>query len=382
MHRDELMPRDAASFDLARTQRILRQVQLEQLDPSETTRRTAAIMNEGNNARLSGGWELAREKYKLAREQSPMHELSAKLYFNEASLRLLEGEKLDALNACYLALDQTLTVSLEGDVYAMIAELELELGQPDKAITAAARGLRRAQDRDVTGRCVMMLARAYLLDDDPDSANRVLFEQSQNLSVESQRRIASVFGSYSRYQRMPSRGGLQDEGQRLVMSLAQLRPSDIDGFADALIVSQAYASVGLRTSTIESLQKALADAPEGFWAERIRFELAKAHYEAGQLQQANETIEGYGQVSMDLLPAVLMLHANVKYDAHDFDGCEAVCRRILGLDKIDEALQSDALNKLGNVLNEKGDHYAATLCFAGLLPEPSQDTNSSRTVVE
>lgn len=373
MHRDELSPRDIASYDLARVQRMLRQVKLEE---AEGPRRTAAMMNEGNNSRLSGGWDEARESYKMAREQTPTNELSAKLYFNEASLQLADGEKLDALNACYMALDQTLTASLQGDVYAMIAKLELELGQAEKAITAGSRGLRRAQDPEVLSRCAMTLSKAYLLNDDPDSANQVLFDQSQAIIGDSQRRLASVFSSFARYQRNPSRGGLQDEGQRLVMALAMMKPDDPKGFADALIVSQAYALVGIKTKAIESLKQALATAPAGFWSERIRLELAKAYYEAEKLQEADETIAGFGQVTLGMLPQVLLLHANVKFDAQQLDQCEAICRRIVSLD-VDQSIQAEALNKLGMVLNEKGQHYAATLCFAGLLPEPIKANSDS-----
>ncbi|MCC9602045.1 hypothetical protein LOC67_15895 [Stieleria sp. JC731] len=375
MHRDEMAPRDLASFDLARTQRMLRQLQFENL---EGPRQTAAIMNEGNNARLSGGWDVARDQYKKAREKAPSNELSAKLYFNEASLQLADGQKLDALNACYMALDQTLTASLQGDAYAMIAELELELGQTEKSITAGARGLRRATEPEVLSRCAMILSRAYLLNDDPDSANQVLFNQSQHIIGESQRRVASVFSTFARFQRNPSRGGLQDEGQRLVRALATLKPGDPDGFADALIVSQAYASVGIRNRAIESLREAVASAPQGFWAERIRLELAKTLYEAGSLQEADEAINGFGQVSIDLLPQVLLLHAKVKFDSNQLDQCESICRRIIRMN-VDKAIQTEALNKLGMVLNEKGQHYAATLCFAGYLPEsvdnqPATDT--------
>lgn len=372
MHREELADRDLASYDLARTQRMLRQVQLE-VEPGP--RRTAAIMNEGNNSRLAGGWEEARTKYQMAREQTPMHELSAKLYFNEASLQLADGEKLDALNACYMALDQTLTASLEGDVYAMISELELELGQTDKAILAGSRGLRRATEPAVLSRCAMMLARAYLLTEDPDSANQVLFDQSPHIVGDATQRVASVFSSFARFQRNPSRGGLQDEGQRLVMALATLKPNDPAGFADALIVSQAYASVGIRNKAVESLKESLAKAPKGFWSERIRLELARAQYGAGHFDAADETISNYGQVSIDLLPTVLLLHAKIKFDAGKLEQCESICRRIARLE-VDQTVQAEALNTLGMVLNEKGQHYAATLCFAGVLPEPVETTSS------
>ncbi|MCA9137416.1 MAG: tetratricopeptide repeat protein [Planctomycetales bacterium] len=377
MHRDELTERDSASFDLARVQRMLQQVQL---NFSNGVERTAAMMNDGNNARLSGGWDVAADKYRAARESSPTNELSAKLFFNEASLDLVRGEKLNSLHACYLALDQTLSTTLQAHVYAMIGELELEFGQPGKAVTAASRGLRRADDPKVISRTVMTLARAYLLADDPFSANAVLFDASDDLTTEPIKRLASVFGTYARFQHVQPKQGLQDEGQRLVMALAALDPKDVTTFADALIVSDAFASVGLRSQAIDSLQLALDIAPPGYWNEKIRLQLAETYYQASELARANETVESFGSVSADLLPTVLFLHASIQLDMGQLEQTEAICRRILRMN-VDEAMKAKALDKLGQVLQRSGQHYAAALCFAGLLPDPVDSSSDDDSVV-
>lgn len=369
MSREELTTRDATSFDLARTQRMLHQVQLNYANGIE---RTAAIMNEGNNARLSGGWDVAAERYHAAREAGPANELNAKLFFNEASLEMLRGEKLDALHSSYMALDQTLSAMLQAEVYAMIAELELEFGQPKKAITAASRGLRRADNPKILTRTAMTLARAYLLTDDPLSANAVLFDTSAVLTGDRMRRLASVFGAFARFRHVRPKHGLQDEGQRLVMALAALDPGDVTSFADALIVSEAYSSVGLRSKAIESLQVALDIAPAGYWNERIRFQLAKMYYESTALDKANAIVESFAAVSSDLLPDVLLLHAAIQLDLGDLESCESICRRILDME-VAPSIKSQALDKLGQVLQRTGNHYAAALCFAGLLPEPDND---------
>lgn len=371
MHRDELTERDSASFDLARAQRMLQQVQLSYATNTEQTsvELTAAVMNDGNNARLSGGWEVALEKYRAARELRPTNELSAKLFYNEASLDLVRGEKLNSLHACYLALDQTLSATLQAHVYALIGELELEFGQPGKAITAASRGLRRAKDPKVISRTVMTLARAYLLADDPFSANAALFDASNDLTTEPIVRLASVFGTYARFQHVQPKQGLQDEGQRLVMALAALDPQDVTTFADALIVSDAFASVGLRTQAIESLEVALDIAPPGYWNERIRLQLAEMYYKATDLARANETVESFGSVSAGMLPTVLYLHASIKFDMGQYAATETICRRLLRME-IDEAFKAKALEKLGQSLQQSGWHNAAALCFAGFLPDP------------
>ncbi|PAY17000.1 hypothetical protein CKO51_23475 [Rhodopirellula sp. SM50] len=374
MARDELTSKDLASFDLARAQRILRQVQLslnkeEGLGHASGVERTAAaIMNEGNNARLSGGWDVAVEKYRSARDVGPADELSAKLYFNEASLSLVRGEKLNALHSSYMALDQTLSAELQAQVYSMIADLELEFGQLEKSITAASRGLRRADDPAVFARAAMTLATAYLLTGDPYSANAVLFEASPSLSGAPLERLASVFSSFARFQHVGPTLGLQDEGQRVVLALAALQSDDVVSYADALIVSKAYSAVGLRSNAIDRLNEALDIAPAGYWNERIRLQLAEMYFASQALDKANETIESFGTVSATLLPRVLYLHASVQLELGNLEQSEAICRRLLSME-IDQEIQSSALEKLGQTLQRSGDHYAAALCFAGLLPK-------------
>ncbi len=376
MHRDELTATDAASFHLGKTQRMLRQTQMLF---SNGPVRTGALMNDANNCRLSGEWETAAEKYRAAREAEPMQELSAKLYFNSATLDLLNDDKLAALHACYMTLDQTLVTSLQAQVYAMIAELELELGQPQKAITAGGRGLRRAQDTEIVTTAALTLARAYLIDGDPDSANSVLFNHSDQISGAKAQRLASVFSTYARYLRVRPQSGLQDEGQRLVMALAALEPGDASDFIDSLLISNAYASIGVRTKAIENLRRALEEAPEGFWREQIRMDLAKALFDASDFTAANSVIEGFQNVSADRLAVALQLHARIQLALGELETTEAVCRRLLAME-IDDATKSQTLNLLGQVFRTQGKHYAAALCFAGVLPNVESEAADASTL--
>ncbi|MEM6470363.1 MAG: hypothetical protein AAF802_12475 [Planctomycetota bacterium] len=367
MHRDDLTVEDAASFDLAKTQRTLQQVQL---NFTNGPVRTSAIMNDANNCRLSGQWELAEDKYRAAREGQPSHELSAKLYFNEAALSLSSGDKLSALHAAYMTLDQTLTASLQARVYSMIASLELELGQPTKAVVAASRGIRRADDDAVASDLLLTLVRSYLLIDDPDSANSALFDYGSAVQDPARQRIAGVFSSYSRFQRLKPKVGLQDEGQRLVMSLASLREGDMETFADGLILSQAYSAIGLSAKAVDNLREALQRAPSGFWQERIQFSLASLLFENAQVEKAKEVVESFGSVSAEILPSVLLLQARIQLKLGELESCEATCRRLLE-QQLDEETKSSSLNLMGQSLERRGDHYAAALCFAGLLPDAS-----------
>ena len=336
-------------------------------------------MNDGNNARLSGGWEEAAERYRSARESKPLNELSAKLFYNEASLGLMQGENLQSLNACYMALDQTLVPALQAQIYATIADLELDFGHPGKSIVAASRAVRRTEDRHVHSRAVMTLARAYLLSGDPFSANSVLFNAGPELEGAKTKRLASVFATFARFQHVKPKVGLQDEGQRLVIALASLAPEDVTSFADSLIVANAYSAVGLRSKAIDNLNVSLETAPAGYWSERIRLQLAKMYFDASDYTQANAVIESFGAVSPDRLPEVLLLHASIQFESDQHAACESICRRLLAME-IDDETKAQALEVLGRSLQKAGNHYAAAICFAGLLPDTGdlpEATNAS-----
>jgi tetratricopeptide (TPR) repeat protein len=372
--REELKRSERMAFDLQRVQRVLHQIQFmnpAREDAPPSPERIAATINDANNSRLLGQNETAREKYSAARDRKPIGELNAKLYFNQASLEVESGAPLEALHLSYMALDQTLVPQLQAKAYATIAKLELQLGQTSKAITAAARGLRRADDREILSQNAMVLAKCYLLQSDPSSANQVLFEYHDMVVEPKASRLASVLSAFSRHQRIQPQYGLQDEGQRLVLALAALQPGDADSFVDSVLLSYAYASIGLQSKAIENLYAALQKSPEGYWRDRIRYELAKILYQASDPVRARQVLEGDKTIAKELRADAMFLHAQTLLALREFEDCESECRQLLQSTE-SESMRQKTLDLLGQSLTETGDHYSAALCFAGLLPESAR----------
>lgn len=364
--RAELQEKDLATYDLDQLARLLQQVQL--LYP-EGPEQAVAIMHAGNNARLAGSWDSARDQYRAARKSEPNGELNAVLHFNEASLQMADGDKIEALHNSYMALDQTLQAQLQGEIHGMIADLEIEVGNMEKAVRAASSATRHSDDPKVVSNAVLALARAYLLQEQYDEANQALFQNKDRVLGDTPHRLASLFGSYCRYQKHVDKPGLQDEGQRLVLALAATRDQDIQNFADALIAARAFSAIGIRNRSVEQLRFALKEAPTGYWQERIRYALADTLYQASQLREAAAVINEFRKVSPDLYPKVLNLQARILLDSGNADASETICRTLLE-SPLTRQQQADVLGVLGNTLRSQGQHYSAALCFAGLLPEP------------
>ncbi len=377
-HADEWNADQNKRFALQRAQRLQRQLQIYFPDGIQ---RIAALMHDANNSFLLGEVGAAAEKYDAARGLEPVGELNAKILFNAATLALQQSDFDSAINDYYLALDQTLSPELQAMAYSWIGEIEIRLGRPQRAVAAASRGLRLATQAEEKNRALMALAKAYLLLSDAYSANQVLFNHASSLTDPSNRRLATVLSTHSRFQVVKPTNGLQNEGERLVLSLAALQAGDAKDFVEHLMVSRAFAAVGFRSKAIEHLTKAADEVPIGYWQSRIPIELAEILREAGKPQKALETLQSMEQVDDPSLRirSLLMQNEIVARTGNPSSVIEN-CKALLQL-SLDEADQKRVMKMLGNAYQNSGQHYSAALCFAGLLPEgDSNELRNSSTV--
>ena len=366
MHRTEVPQAIQREYALARVQRLLRQLQL---NSTNKDIRAMALMHDGNNSVWQGDISRARNMLAASRELQPGGELSAMLYFNTALLDQSLGNSDQALNAYYLALDQTSSNAIQAASYAKIAKMELILGRPDKAIRAAARGARLPGRADVVSDNVMTLAKAYLFDSDPNSANRVLFKHADSVA-EDAKRFATVIASYARLQVLSPARGVQNETERLVLSLVALHPGDLQSAIDNLIVSRAYFTAGFRSKAIEHLDIAAANAINGHWSEAIGYELAEKLFNAGEYESADLAIRAILEVSTSS-PKAKLLQVRLQFKLGQYDACSNNCYELLKTELSDEE-KGVVLSLLGKTYQKSGQHYAAALCFAGLLPESAR----------
>ncbi|MEO1530038.1 MAG: tetratricopeptide repeat protein [Planctomycetota bacterium] len=365
-HAEEMEHGEELDFELERIQRLLRQ---RQSSFSGGAEQATVLTQQANNLIASGDLETAANLYQSARDLRPTGEKSAMLFFNVGMMEYMRGRRDVALSKFYLALDQTLAPSLQASSYAKIAELELELGRPDRAIPAAARGRRLSKEPGVAAENLMMLAKAYLLETDPYSANQVLFDHASTLTEDVDRRMASVIGSYARFQVVQPVTGLQNEGERLVVALVALQPSDPQSFIDHLIVSRAFRDVGFRSRAVEHLEIAAKQVEGGYWDHRVQLELAEILYQSQELEKTLEALRPIVQAAEGKLRIrAAMLDAKVREELMQFDECKNVCEMLLQRTLTDEQ-KAEVLELLGKAYEGLGQHYAAALCFAGLLPQ-------------
>ncbi|QDT11878.1 tetratricopeptide repeat protein [Planctomycetes bacterium K23_9] len=373
VHLDEWKPEQRAKFVIGRTQRLQRQIQLQFPNGIE---RVVALLHDANNSFMMDEVGAAADKYRSVRELDPTGELNAAAYFNSAVFALAQKEKETALNEFYLALDQTLSPRLQGKAYARIGEIEILSGRPEHAVAAASRGLRLAAEDVDANRSLMALAKAYLLMSDAYSANQALFNHASSLTDERSKRLATVLSTHARFEVIKPTDGLQNEGERLVLSLASLRADDPRDFVEHLMVSRAFAAVGFRSKAINHLSIATDQVQPGYWQSRIPLELAEILFQSGDLDRAVETLKTMvASDDVTMQTRAKFLKAEIHLKLNQLDQVESLCNELLRM-TLSEIDQRRALQMLGKAFQKSGQHYSAALCFAGLLPDGSNSLRS------
>lgn len=371
---DEFSPEGKGNYALDRVQRCLRFIQI---NAENGVERVVSFMHSGNLFLHKSDLQQAENSFTSAREMEPAGELAAMLYFDEASLKLELGDDQRALDLFYSALDQTLAPRLQALSYARIAELELKLGRPSKAIPASARGLRLSSSPRQASGNLLVLAKSYLLENDPFSANRVLFENAETLEDKSDERLGSLMATLARFRIVKPMNGLQNEGERLVLALAAIQKGDPKDFIDHLIVSRAFADVGFRTQARQHLTFAFEQAKDGFWRNRIQLELAQLLWKSGDYKNCEEVLQKIVKSNDPTLELELMLlRAKLLLELELIDESMSTCEELLKL-PVEREQKVVALNVLGRAYQKKGQNYAAALCFAGFLPSEGEQANAT-----
>ena len=216
---------------------------------------------------------------------------------------------------------------------------------------------------------MMILAKSYLLDSDPFSANRILFNNASKFEG-STKRFASVLATHARFQAMKPVSGLQNEGERLVLALASIRAEDLSSDVDHLLLSRAYFDAGLRSKAIEHLDIATKVVKNSSWTDRIRYELAVNRFETGDFAGASQSIDALSDdAHQELRSKAAVINAKSQLAVGNLPRCQAICESILR-ETTDVEQKKETLKILGQTYQADGKHYAAALCFAGLMPDP------------
>ena len=363
--RDEVTVEQRHEYFTSRRARLLRDVQI---NADNKFQRCIAFMHDGNDLMLSGEFEAALGKYEAARKMVPSGELSSLLFLNTALLLQKQNSYEESLENYYNALDQSLEPDVKSRCYLGVARLELAGGRIDKAVVAASRGLRFGDEKSRQGQNLLVLVKAYLLQNKPYAANQALFEHSYLLRGTRHEPMGSVFASYSRLAITGRRAGLGDEANRLVNSLVAVADDGASDYADDILLSRAYREVGLISRAVDYMEEAHQRVESSFWHDLVLLELARLYKDLGNLEKADSKLSEMN--NLNNYREALLLQAELDLALERTDNCILICRRIIKYE-LSEAETKSTLSLLGKAYQKQGNHFAAATCFSGVVPDAS-----------
>ncbi len=348
-------------------QSALRSFRRFEIDFPDNPFRKAATLSRARIAVLADDFDRASNLFRELEQSHPVGETRAKSFFNEAKLSLLLNRPEEAIELLYRAIDQTSEANVEASGYCLLSQLHVTTREIKEAVRTGRRGLATAVTLEQRQSAALSLARAYLLDNDPYSANMTLFRNREMIIDPIHRLAAAFLGAYAR-----SIGGSDSENvqiakNRLLTALSVMQLDEFQSFADCYIASMAFESLGFREHAISMLTLALSKSDIGVWQRQVFFELAMLQKKMALPNEAIVTFRLLTDEEDEWKSKALIQLAGLYSETKQLDECIEACK-LLWNSNLSEAEKISTLKLLGAAYQAKGQHYSAALCFAGMLP--------------
>ncbi len=331
-------------------------------------RSNAAMMASGNLYFLNGDVESAGNRYEALSASNPSGELRAALSFNYGKLNRQLDRREAAIDQLYLAVDQTYDPLIKSTGYWLIGQMYLELDDLENSIYASVRALATARDSKRKQLAALTLARAYLLNNSPLTANKVLFDNHQEFQNSPLAPLVTLLDNYAQYIGVEDERSKQVAEDRLVRALSNLAEQPLTSFFDFYIAGRAYQELGFPEKAIQCFQAAADSTELPVWKNRILFGLATEQSKTGQDQDAGELYRFL--ISQDAVPWTKLARIKLAelYLKNDLpEQCLSVCQQLIALE-LDSTERKKTLSMMGFAYRKLDQHYSSALCFAGIFP--------------
>ena len=334
--------------------------------------RKSIILSNANMLVFQDNFDTASAMYEQTLEDSSGG-LKAKIHYNQGLISKKFNRSEDAIEQFLAAIDQSLDPAIQAAAYLHIAQIHLRNNHVKPCIIAAGRSQSLTDQPTILGESSMTLARAYLIDRDPASANRFLFENAKAIEKAGHKTMAGVYSAFARSLASLNPIDKKKATEALIIALAEVDPANITESADSLILADAYQKVSLPNQAIRILDTIIDNENES-WArqrlfkrsviqEQIDFRLAVSGYKS----LAQDTGDVLGK------RAALRL---AEYELTDRDNpaaCIDWCRTLWNTE-LDETTKTVALDLMGLAYRKLGDIDSSIYCFYGMLPDQPTTT--------
>lgn len=326
-----------------------------------------AYFEQGSLQLLKGDINLAATHFQLALQHGAKQDLAAQVHLNQARIDAGLGRHEEAIATLFRAVDVAENKHLTAQAYYFIGAIAANLGQMEVATNTSSRAISLSQDDPLTVQAVLVLMRAYLLQNKPFAANQALYQQRERFTSEIDILRASFLGSYARYLGTELEEARRNESYRLLASLTALE-STPGNTIDRYLAARAYQSLGFDGHAVTQLQQALGTSLVDYWQSRVLYELALQMRAQNNRDEAARYLELLTHSSSPELAASARIQlVELQLDNRDFVAVITSARELLQ-SKLNSEQQRALLTMLGLAYRQTGEPYAAALCFAGMLP--------------
>ena len=334
-----------------------------------------AYLALGNLSMIEGRFDAAATFYNELGEKHENHEMHYLASYNLAKLSLIRNQKKEASRGFYRVVDMGPSASLIALSYMFLGRISMEQNDLAEAKKEFSRCLVSARDPDVEATAAATLASAYLLDDEPGSAeaaNAILMDHREPLGREDYLTRAIFLSSLTRFRTAIRPSEIQRRRRELTSAVMRVEPETFFGDFGFLLVADAFREIGVHSEVHRICQQGLSKRLTPAVRDELLFRMAESYKEEGQAMLAqNALLELAAGGSTVWKPAALIELAHLLFDNSEYASCVRHCHWALEND-FSENETALLLRILGRAYESIGDHRNASECFAGFLPPEAE----------
>ena len=307
--------------------------------------------------------------------QHPSGPVRQTAYYNLGTIYHRFGESQKSIDRMTQVVESNASISMHAAAYYQMGLVQLRRGDLDPSIQAFSRAIRISIDEKLTRYATLGLGIAYLLNDYPRVAHRVVFERRSKFKG---------FEEASAARALTQAADWFANGE----TMNDLYKSELlSGLSDStwpapfrtpgrMLVAETYYQLGFVYTSTEILED-LIDLSESDWIqEQVMDALVERWFATGRFNEVREL----GRLG--LIPPLEARHIPLLYYLAEIDFQEGALTRsrqrfyqLIELNPPEE-LKTKTLLRLGKIYERLGQHQQANLCFLGILPDQDDATES------
>lgn len=284
---------------------------------------------------------------------------------NLGKCRMLQAPD-DALAAFYRALDLDPAGRQNGIASWNVGRLLLRDDQPREAVIPLRHGLVRSLGQRVTPDLALILATALVMSGEPFQANDVLRTHMDQFRSSTHQTQAAFLSSLIAYHRLTDPKQLEKAGADLLRACTNLNLEQARGEYWLYLLSVAYLELGITDEAARLKDVAAMSWPDCALLKRLREMCDQHHLQTTLTAQATHQIDVATPVDSNIRLATQLIEEERWSEAY------ALSRELVRREDALESERQQALQIMGQIHQQRGEHAAAIRCFSGIPPHSSE----------